>query len=156
MSQGTPRIITGKEAQELADRFFEKTCPEPNSGCLLWTACISPYGYGRFGVDGKTVHAHRAVWLIIYGRWPDPCALHKCDTRPCVNIDHLFEGTKKDNMVDMHAKGRNYQARITHCQSGHEYVGRNLILYRGKRYCRECGRLSNQAYKERIRELRKV
>ena len=32
--------------------------------------------------------------------------LHRCDSPPCRNIDHLFLGTDADNMVDKVAKGR--------------------------------------------------
>lgn len=32
--------------------------------------------------------------------------LHACDNRPCCNPSHLFEGTQKDNIADMIAKGR--------------------------------------------------
>jgi hypothetical protein len=32
------------------------------------------------------------------------CVLHRCDVRPCINPDHLFLGTQKDNMADMAAK----------------------------------------------------
>jgi hypothetical protein len=50
--------------------------------------------------------AHRMAWFAEYGRWPEPCALHRCDNPPCCNPAHLFEGTRADNMRDMWSKGR--------------------------------------------------
>lgn len=55
--------------------------------------------------------------------------LHACDNRPCCNPAHLFEGTQKDNIADMIAKGRgnlqkgaqrgekNPRAKITRAQA---------------------------------------
>lgn len=31
---------------------------------------------------------------------------HRCDNRRCVNPDHLFVGTRQDNVDDMMCKGR--------------------------------------------------
>jgi hypothetical protein len=123
------------------DWFFGNTCPEPNSGCLLWTESLDKDGYGRVRTTWKksgNIPAHRLAWLIAYGRWPEPCGLHRCDTRPCVNVQHLFEGTREDNMRDMWSKGRGAQTQKTHCPNGHEYAGYNLILHGRRRYCRTC------------------
>src|SRR5262245_30404599 len=77
------------------------------------------------------------------------CACHTCDNRPCVNPDHLFEGTKGDNARDSIKKGRfafinlirarQYQLNRTHCKRGHEWTPANT--YRrpnGSRLCRVC------------------
>jgi hypothetical protein len=80
-------------------------CPEPNSGCWIWTAYTNKAGYGQFRYEGKQELAHRVSWFIKNGR-TDKCVLHRCDNRPCVNPDHLFEGTQQDNIRDCVNKGR--------------------------------------------------
>ncbi len=47
------------------------------------------------------------MWEQLKGPIPEGlCVLHKCDNRKCINIEHLFLGTKRDNAIDMYRKGR--------------------------------------------------
>ena len=92
--------------KSLAERFVEKTHRDPVTGCLLWTGAIDSSGYGSLGFQGKVVGAHRVAFFLVHGRWPTPCALHRCDTPACVDVTHIFEGTNADNSADAVAKGR--------------------------------------------------
>lgn len=94
----------------LAERFDEKVVPVPWSGCWLWTGATTG-GYGSFkmpnGASGTTAYAHRIAWERANGPVPaGKCVLHSCDVPACVNVDHLFLGTKGDNSRDMVRKGR--------------------------------------------------
>lgn len=86
--------------------FDDKYIPVPESGCWLWVGPINKYGYGddRFNEHRR---AHRQSWIHHYGEIPEGMlVLHKCDVRSCINPDHLFLGTHKDNTQDMIKKGR--------------------------------------------------
>lgn len=94
-----------------AERWRSKVDPNPTErGCLLWTGATNSHGYGtiRRGLpDQKTIGAHVAAWELEHGPVPEGlCVLHECDVRRCVNVAHLFLGTKVDNNADRDAKGR--------------------------------------------------
>lgn len=94
-------------AQSLLERFEEKYIPEPNSGCWLWTATSVRGGYGMIKSGDKNHLAHRVSWSLYRGDIPDEMLVcHSCDTPACVNPDHLFLGSQKDNMRDMLSKDR--------------------------------------------------
>lgn len=54
-----------------------------------------------------SVYAHRWAYAEAHGEIPKGmCVCHKCDVPACVNSDHLFVGTHRDNHVDAGLKGR--------------------------------------------------
>lgn len=92
------------------------TTPEPNTGCLLWTGATS-LGYGTITVKGQKHSAHRLSYELNVGQIPSGMFIcHKCDTPQCVNPDHLFAGTHRDNMRDCVAKKRTASG-VNHSQS---------------------------------------
>lgn len=87
------------------ERFTAKVSARA-SDCHEWTSTIKKDGYGSFWL-GKPTPAHIAAWKLFRGEVPSGlCVLHKCDNRRCVNLDHLYVGTHKDNVRDMHARKR--------------------------------------------------
>lgn len=101
---GRPVRRRGLSHAQLIEKY---TIPVPWSGCLIWEASANPNGYGSYRKDGKLLLAHRVSYELTNGPIPEGiCILHKCDIPSCVNPDHLFPGTKKDNTHDMINKGR--------------------------------------------------
>jgi len=64
-------------------------------------------GYPHIMRNNKSFKMARYIWKLYFGEIPEGMSiLHKCDTPECINPDHLFLGTQKDNMIDMVEKGR--------------------------------------------------
>jgi hypothetical protein len=89
-------------------RFWDKVRMGLPDECWEWRASTNSYGYGKFGIVGRVLGAHRIAWELSHGPVPEgQCVLHRCDNPPCCNPAHLFLGTQADNMRDCKAKGRN-------------------------------------------------
>ena len=146
--------VPGMAGKTPIQRFSEKY-EVSESGCWLWRSTIVFKGYGQFYLNGKSRFAHRASWLLHKGAIPGGLFVcHTCDVPRCVNPEHLFLGTNKDNMQDMARKGRGRKPlNLPNCRNGHVYTEENT-RYDAKgnnRLCKECSRTCAKEYEEKKR-----
>jgi hypothetical protein len=82
------------------------------NNCWVWLGKRSSNGYGLFYMNGSDKRAHRLAYQFRFGEIPEGKLIcHKCDNRLCINPDHLFAGSAKDNMDDMISKGRQFHPK---------------------------------------------
>jgi hypothetical protein len=77
------------------------------NGCWEWQGKISKNGYGYIQHKKKHMLTHRTSYETFIENIPfGLCVCHKCDNKKCINPEHLFLGTHKDNIQDAKEKGR--------------------------------------------------
>lgn len=97
------------------DAFWKKVKKGADNECWMWLGATcgsnSKYGHALFG--GTLKKAHRIAYEITFGEIPKGMlACHKCDNSLCVNPNHIFIGTYRDNILDMIKKGRQVKATM--------------------------------------------
>jgi len=97
------------------ERWREKVDMKGSGDCWEWLGCKSGRGYGYLKKNKKMVRAHRYSYEHYKNNGEsipsNLCVCHHCDNPGCVNPNHLFLGTQKDNMRDRARKGRNFNPK---------------------------------------------
>jgi HNH endonuclease len=97
-------------------RFWQKIRKSGPDDCWPWLGALTESGYGNcypYGARVRGYRAHRIAVFLTTGTDPgDLGVIHSCDNPPCCNPAHLSAATHKENMQDMHTRGRAGDCRI--------------------------------------------
>lgn len=133
------------------ERFLSKI--RKTDTCWLWIAGGRGAGYGSFKINGKTIDSHRVSYELYVGKIPEGMYIcHKCDNRKCVNPDHLFLGTPRDNWQDAVDKGRINPNKVPLSEEQRKHPG--VGAYRRGCRCDECKnavKLKTRRYRARLK-----
>lgn len=127
------------------ERFWRKV--DKSGECWLWTGGLTPAGYGKFWLNGRSELGHRVSYALTHGAVPEGRLQldHLCRTRTCVRPEHLEPVSVRDNLLRGPTTLAAINAAKTHCRNGHEFSDVNT--YRppdGSRMCRECMRAKDR------------
>lgn len=100
------------------DRIIKNSKIDEVTRCWNWTGAKKGSGkltcYGSLTIGSRTdnsrrtISAHRYSYIVFNGDIPKGAFVcHKCDNPSCVNPEHLFVGTRQDNVNDRESKNRN-------------------------------------------------
>jgi hypothetical protein len=96
--------LTEKNRQRFLSKFKQGTPDE----CWEWIGSTDIENYGIVKWNKKRFRAHRISYELFKGEIPKGlCVCHSCDNPKCVNPNHLWVGTIKENNTDRTQKGRN-------------------------------------------------
>lgn len=103
----------GEPTMPIKERLLNGARLNEKTKCLEWQG-TKRNGYGRIIIGSRkngtrhTTSTHRLSYLLFNGPIPDGYEVcHVCDNPACINPDHLFVGTRQDNIDDRERKGRN-------------------------------------------------
>jgi hypothetical protein len=135
--------IRGQTVYPLKERL-ERLSKLVPSGCIEWQS-TTRNGYGKLIIGSRTdgtrmsVSAHRLSYEVHVGKIPDGLFVcHKCDNPKCINPDHLFVGSRKDNVNDREIKGRNKMPKIKYNEESYSWKIKNEEVIEIRQLNKQC------------------
>lgn len=129
-----------------------------DSGCFEWLGTCNSDGYGRIGIKGKSIKAHRAMASLIYGVIPAGMVIdHLCRNRMCVNPTHLEIVDNKTNLSRGNSAFNRKGKYKEFCTRGHTLKNNFLMYQNGRgvktRICKVCRQESRRRYNFKTKKL---
>ena len=91
-----------------AEKFMAFVKPTTKDECWTWLGGHNSDGRPCYNCMGKMYLASRIIYALLNGN-TDLFILHKCNNKACVNPNHLYAGTIKQNKEDMIRAGRQWR-----------------------------------------------
>ena len=122
-------------SEEVVAKFWTKVDRKDECECWPWKGRLSD-GYGVLDLSRKSKgtkrneRAHRISFAISQGIDLEDIVgevRHSCDNPPCVNPNHLLEGTHADNMRDKVIRGRHVKIPSKGSQNGNAVLTENIV-----------------------------
>lgn len=131
----TPRGKTFEERFWLRVNKDGPIQPGMVTPCWEWLAgrFVEKSGKPSYGVvthEKKSKLVHRVAWFLHHGKWPakGKQLLHACNNQICCNLDHLREGTNKQNMRDRQDAGRQTRGSAVHTAKLDETIVSEILV----------------------------
>jgi hypothetical protein len=119
-------------SEEIQIKIVASSIPDEITGCWNWNKGKFVTGYGSLFNGVNNVAAYKASFEAFIGEIPKCSSiliLHKCNNEGCVNPQHLYIGTKKDNTYDALMSGAFIGRRIL---TGEERLQIKQLYLEGK------------------------
>lgn len=90
--------------------FWQKVKQGSPEECWPWTGYVGPSGHGMTSLDSLPLYASRKAWLLTHGPIRGNLCVNHKSTKVCLlqaiccNPNHMYLGTRSDNMVDRWTK----------------------------------------------------
>jgi hypothetical protein len=118
--------FTFDEKEEIKSMIKDRINTKEN-GCWGWAGHIGQSGYASLTFNNEKFRVNRLIVTCFHDEEiGDYLALHKCDNPSCVNPEHIYKGTPKDNVQDCIERDR--RADVNGEKNGNAILERDDVL----------------------------